>query len=102
MGWKFLSLERFEPGRHGIAAGWHRKKRALSLLLLFGAGGVERWIEWLSIGNSLTMAVVLLADGFRSVLKRLNGIGKGEWNPNLAAFSQIERFPVNLHVGGGL
>ena len=38
-------------------------------------------------------------DGLRSVLRRLNGIGKGEWNSNLAAFSQIERFPVYLHGG---
>jgi hypothetical protein len=41
----------------------------------------------------------LLVDGLRSVLKRLNWIGKGEWNSNLAAFSQIERFPVYLHGG---
>ena len=40
---KFLSLERFEPGRHGIAAGWNRRKQALSLLLLIWAGGVERF-----------------------------------------------------------
>ena len=72
--WKFLSLERFEPGARGIAAGWNRKKQAMSLLLLFWAGGVERWIEWLSIWNSLARAVAWLVDGLRSVLKRLNWV----------------------------
>lgn len=41
--WKFLSLERVEAGWRGIAAGWNRKKQALSLLLLLWASGVERW-----------------------------------------------------------
>jgi len=88
-------LERFEAGWRGIAAGWNRKKQALSLLLLFWAGGVERWIEWLSIWNSLARAVALLGHGLSSVLKQWNWVGNGGVNPNPAAFSQIERFQVN-------
>jgi hypothetical protein len=38
--------------------------------LLFLAGGVERWIEWLSIWNSLARAVALLGHGLSRVLKR--------------------------------
>ena len=47
----------------------------------------------------MARAVSLLGDGLRSVLKRLKWVLNGGLNPNLAAFSQIERFPVNLHGG---
>jgi hypothetical protein len=40
---KSLLLKRFEPGERGIAVGWNRKKQAMSLLLLFLAGAIERF-----------------------------------------------------------
>jgi hypothetical protein len=72
-------LERFETGWRGIAAGWDRRKQALRLFCCFWRvqlSGFERWIEWLSIWNSLARAVLLLVDGLRRVLMRWNWVRK--------------------------